>query len=338
MVRERKLVADVSGWLRLYDDGSVDRTWTGPPEIKFMAESVPSHEQFIDGVATRDVTIDVNTGLRVRIYLPEGNFEEKNNYKKLPIILHFHGGGFCISQADWFMYYNIYTKLAKSANAIIVSVYLRLAPEHRLPAACEDGFAALFWLSRLAKTESYEPWLNNYGDFNRVFLLGDSSGGNIVHDVAARAGHVKLSLLKLAGAIPIHPGFVRSERSKSELEKPESPFLTLDMADKFLGLALPVGCSKDHPITCPMGVAAPLLDGLKLPPMLLCVAEMDLLWDTEMEYYQAMKKANKDVELLISPGMGHSFYLNKIAIDMDPLTAAQTSGLIEGIIEFIKKH
>ncbi|XP_002525545.2 probable carboxylesterase 15 [Ricinus communis] len=337
MVRERKLVDEVSGWLRLYDDGSVDRTWTGPPQVKFMSEPVPAHDNFIDGVAVKDLTIDSESGLRVRIYLPE-NKNQKQNYNKLPIIIHFHGGGFCISQADWYMYYNIYTRLARSANAICVSVYLRLAPEHRLPAAVDDGFSTLLWLRSLAKGESYEPWVNDYGDFTRVFLIGDSSGANLVHEVSSRAGRVDLTPVILAGGIPIHPGFVRSERSKSELEQPESPFLTLDMVDKFLGFALPVGCTKDHPITCPMGSGAPPLEGLNLPPFLLCVAEKDLIRDTEMEYYEEMKKANKDVELLINPGMGHSFYLNKIALDMDPLTAAETNNLIEGIIEFIEKH
>ncbi|XP_050232158.1 probable carboxylesterase 15 [Mercurialis annua] len=335
MVGERKLVDEVSGWLRLYNDGSVDRTWTGPPEAKFMAEPVPEHDQFIDGVAVKDVTIDSKSGLGVRVYLPE---KAKEDRVKLPIILHFHGGGFCISRADWYMYYHIYTTLARSANAICVSVFLRLAPEHRLPAAVDDGFASLIWLRSLAKGESYEPWVNDHGDFTRVFLIGDSSGANLVHEVASLAGQVDLTPLKLAGGIPVHPGFVRSERSKSELENPESPFLTLDMVDKFLSLALPVGCTKDDPITCPMGAAAPPLEGLNLPPFLLCVAEKDLIRDTEMEYYEAMKKANKDVELLISPGMGHSFYLNKIALDMDPITAAQTAALIQGIIEFIKKH
>ncbi|PRQ55739.1 putative carboxylesterase [Rosa chinensis] len=345
MVREnKKLVQEVSGWLRVYDDGSVDRTWTGPPEVKFMTEPVPPHDEFIDGVATKDVLVDQTSGLRVRIYLPEQQpkHEEDDNkvseQLKLPIILHFHGGGFCITQADSYMYYHIYSKLSRSANAIVVSVYQRLAPEHRLPAAIEDGYSALLWLRSVALAEQKEPWLLSYADFNRVFLTGDSSGGNIVHQVAAQAGSADLSPLKLAGGIPIHPGFVRSERSKSELEQPQSPFLTLDMVDKFLGLALPVGSTKDHPITCPMGSGAPPLESLKLPPFLLCIAEKDLIIDTEMEYYEAMKKANKDVEILMNKGMMHSFYLNKIAVDMDPETAAETERLIAGIKGFVEKH
>ncbi|CAN1121409.1 Probable carboxylesterase 17 [Linum perenne] len=341
VVLEKKLVDEVSGWLRLYDDGSVDRTWTGPPEVKFISDSVPPHDHFVNGVSTRDVTINPNSGLRVRVYLPEPRPDSQQN--KLPVFLHLHGGGFCISQADWFMYYNTYTNLARSANAIVVSVYLRLAPEHRLPAACDDGFSALRWLASLADqndASSSESWLSSVADFQRVFLIGDSSGGNLVHQIAVRAGSAvpDLGQLRLAGAIPIHPGFMRSTRSRSEMEQPESPLLTLDMVDKFMKLALPVGSTKDHPITCPMGKGAPAMEGMKLPPYLMVVAEKDLVKDTEMEFYEAMKEAGKEVELLINDGMGHSFYLNKIALDCDPITAKEFGKMIDGIIEFVSRR
>ncbi|CAN0843534.1 Probable carboxylesterase 17 [Linum grandiflorum] len=347
VVQEKKLVDEVSGWLRLYDDGSVDRTWTGPPEVKFMSEPVPPHHHFVHGVSTRDFTIDPKSGLKVRVYLPEPRPDDAQLKQKLPVFLHLHGGGFCISRADWFMYYNTYTNLARSANAVVVSVYLRLAPEHRLPAACEDGFSALSWLASLAADQNDDDysssvsWLSSVADFQRVFLIGDSSGGNLVHQVAVRAGSAAapdLRPLKLAGAIPIHPGFVRSTRSRSEMEQPESPLLTLDMVDKFLGLALPVGSTKDHPITCPMGPGAPAMKGMKLPPYLMVVAEKDLVKDTEMEFYEAMKEAGKEVELLINGGMGHSFYLNKIALDFDPLTADEFRRMIDGIVQFVNGH
>ncbi|KAL2337264.1 hypothetical protein Fmac_011710 [Flemingia macrophylla] len=335
MVREKKLVDEVSGWLKIYDDGSVDRTWSGPEQFKFMAEPIPSHDQFIDGVAIRDVTIPESSGNRIRLYLPEKSPEGN---QKLPILLHFHGGGFCISEPDWFMYYHVYTRFARSTGSIVVSPFLRRGPDHRLPAAIDDAFETLRWLQTVALSGSGEPWLEKHADFNRVFLIGDSSGGNVVHAVAASAGSMDLNPVRVAGAIPVHPGFVRSNRSRSELQMPQSPFLTLDMLDKFLGLALPVGSSKDHPITCPMGSAAPPLEGLKLPAMLLCVAEMDLLRDTQMEYYEAMKKANKDVELFVSSGMTHSFYLNKIAVDMDPNVGAQTEALVFKVKEFLENH
>ncbi|ESW05640.1 hypothetical protein PHAVU_011G197000 [Phaseolus vulgaris] len=332
MVQQKNLVDEVSGWLRLYDDGSVDRTWTGPPEVKFMAEPVPPHHEFIDGVAVRDTV--TNNNLRARLYLPE----KVSNEEKLPILLHFHGGGFCISEPDWFMYYQFYSRLARLARVIVVSSFLRRAPEHRLPAAIDDGFSALLWLQSVAGREAEEAWLEKHGDFGRVFLIGDSSGANTVHEVAARAGKTQLKLVNVAGGIPIHPGFMRSTRSRSELEKPQSPFLTLDMVDKFMSLALPLGSTKDHPITCPMGDGAPPLGGLKLAPFLVCLAEMDLMFDTQMEYYEAMRKAKKDVELFVNKGVSHSFYLNKIGVDMDPTSGAQRDALIARIKQFIEHH
>ncbi|KAD4982777.1 hypothetical protein R6Q59_002408 [Mikania micrantha] len=332
MVAQRKIIDQVSGWLTVYDDGFVDRTWTGPPQFKFMSDPVPPHRHFIDGVATHDLLIDDESDLRVRVYLPEVPEPEK-----LPVLVHYHGGGFCISQADWYMYYNIYTRIARESRAIVVSTYLRLAPEHRLPAAIEDGYATVLWLKDVANDKAYEPWLSTKGDFNRVFLIGDSSGGNIVHQVAKKAAGENESLrpLRIAGAIPIHPGFARAMRSRSEIEKPQSPMLTLDMLDKFLKMGLPLGSTKDHPITCPMGEA---VDGLDLPPYLLCLAEDDLVIDTEMEFYDGMKKDGKKIELFVNNGVGHSFYLNKIAIDFDQNTSDQTRKMIQAIAQFVKNH
>ncbi|XP_074309046.1 strigolactones hydrolase CXE15-like isoform X1 [Silene latifolia] len=336
MAHERKVVDKVSGWLRVYDDGSVDRTWVGPQEAKFMADPVPSHENFVDGIAVRDV--DPVKGPRVRVYMPEPIFEEGMDDCKLPIILHFHGGGFCISQADWFMYYTVYSKLAQLAQAIVVSVYLRRGPEDRLPAPVDDGYAALLWLTSLARTEAHDLWLSNKADFGRVFLIGDSSGATLVHEVAARAGKTDLNPLNLVGAIPLHQGVTRSTRSRSELEMPQTPFLTLDMVDKFLSLALPIGSNKDHPILCPMSEAAPPLSELKLPPIMYCVSDKDLLIDTQMEFYEALRKAGKEVELFTSYNMTHNFYLNKLAVDHDPDTKVQTEKLFDGIVDFVKRH
>ncbi|KAG6424817.1 hypothetical protein SASPL_115237 [Salvia splendens] len=292
-----------------------------------MMDPVPPHDDFIDGVAIADATTD--SGLKVRIYLPE---KKPDDPEKLSLLVHFHGGGFCLSDADWFMYYTVYTRLAREARSIVVSPYLRQAPEHRLPAACDDGFSALEWLSR---GEPRHPWIDGAADFGRIFLIGDSSGGNIAHQVAARARDAGV---KLAGAVLMHTDFCRTQRSKSEMEKAETPFLTPEMMDKMLEMALPEGATKEHPITCPMGEAAPPLETVRLPPYLYCMADHDLVRDREMEFYEAMKKAGKEIELFTSHDVGHSFYLNKIAVDSDPKVAEETRKLFEVIICFINTH
>ncbi|XP_042507799.1 probable carboxylesterase 17 [Macadamia integrifolia] len=338
MDAEKRIIDQISGWLTLYDDGTVDRTWTGPPEIEFLTKPVAAHDEFRNGISVRDVKIDTKTGLAVRLYIPERKPSDEDD--KLPVILHFHGGGFCFSEPEWFMYYQFYTRLVRSTGAICVSVKTRLAPEHRLPAAIDDGRAVFLWLHAIACGEySSEPCLGSYADFRRMFLVGDSSGGNLVHQVAAWAGTQEDLGPEIAGCVILHPGFVRSKRSRSELENASySDFLTLDMVDKFLDMAVPIGSTKDHPFTCPMGSAAPPLSGLKLPPVMVGVAEKDLMHDTQVEYCEAMKKAGKDIVMLISPGVGHSFYLNKMAVDMDPHVGKQSDHLLMAITDFIRKH
>lgn len=51
----KRVIDEVSGWLRVYDDGSVDRTWTGPPEALPLMSSIPSHSHPIDGISLVDL-------------------------------------------------------------------------------------------------------------------------------------------------------------------------------------------------------------------------------------------------------------------------------------------
>ncbi|KAK1293964.1 putative carboxylesterase 15 [Acorus calamus] len=327
----KTIVEDISGWLRLYSDGTVDRTWTGPPQILSAFQTIPpTNGDYVDGVATHDVILDPLSDVLFRLYLPLPS----PHHPHLPLLLHFQGGGFCVSRPTWRMYHEFYSRLVRSLPAACVSVQTRLAPEHRLPAAVDDCLSALSWLR-----SSPSDVLASAGvDLTRVFLIGDSSGGNLVHQVAARAGDV--SPVRIAGAIPIHPGFVRARRSASEKDLGnESPMLTLDMLDRFLALALPEGETKDHPITCPMGEEGFVEEVVgQMPPMMVVVAEKDLIRDTEMEYVEAARKAGLEVEVLVNEGVGHSFYLNSFAVKEDPKTAEETEKLIDGIRDFVRRH
>lgn len=337
MNSNKEVVEEVLGCLRLFSDGTVDRAVSGPPEAELFKEPIAPHEEFIDGVTVCDQIIDPSSGLTVRIYIPETKPDIVNE-DKLPLLLHFHGGGFCFTRSDSCLYYHFYTRLVRFARAVCVSVYLRQAPEHRLPAACDDAYTAYLWLGAIARGELAQPWLESHVDFKRIFLIGDSSGGNLVHQVAARVGDTDSKPMQLAGGVMLHPGFIGAKLSKSFLELPDSPLLTHEMVIKLLDLALPVGTTRDHPITCPMGPAAPPLSGLKLPPMLVVVAEMDLLRDTQLEYCEAMKKAGKEIEVLFEKEMYHCYHLNKIAIDVDPKIKAQVDHLIGELKNFVSRY
>ncbi|XP_040380207.1 probable carboxylesterase 15 [Oryza brachyantha] len=339
-----KVVDEVSGWMRVLDDGTVDRTWTGPPEALPLMQPVPAYAEPRDGLTLHDLPGEPS----LRVYLTEVAADGVGHGRRLPVIVQLHGGGFCISRPSWVMYHHFYARLACALPAVVVAFELPLAPERRLPAQIDASLDALRRLRSIALSDAgslNDPaaeLLRTAADFSRVFLIGDSSGGNLVHLVGARVGEDgagNWAPLRVAGGIPLHPGFVRATRSKSELEpRPDSVFFTLDMLDKFLAMALPEGATKDHPYTCPMGPNAPPLESVPLPPLLVAVAEHDLIRDTNLEYCDALRAAGKDVEVLINRGMSHSFYLNKYAVDMDPATGERTRELVDAIRSFVDRH
>lgn len=339
------VVEEVTGWLRIYSNGTVERLT--PPGAEAFTAIVPPYREPRGGVTVHDIITD-NRGVDVRLYLPEHAAEAPS---RRPVLVHFHGGGFCVSRASWALYHNFYAPLTAELDvAGIVSVYLPLAPEHRLPAAVDAGHGALLWLRDVA------CWYNGSGagnsaaverlrraaDFSRVFLIGDSSGGNLVHLVAVRAGEDAamgaLHPVRLAGGVLLHPGFAREKKSRSELETPPSLFLNQEMVDKFLPLAVPLGDNKDSPYTNPE-LAAKAAAHVAMPPLLLMVAEKDLLRDPQVDYGKAMVLNGKEVHTKVSRGaVAHIFYLDFFAVKEDHLTAKRTKELIHTIKNFISRH
>lgn len=81
-------------------------------------------------------------------------------------------------------------------------------------------------------------------------------------------------------------------------------------------------------------------EGAQLPPMLVMVAEEDMLRDAQTEYGEAMARAGKAVETVVSHGrgIGHVFYLNWFAVESDPVAAARARELVDAVKSFVDSH
>lgn len=136
-------------------------------------------------VTTVDRTIPGPGGpLPVRVYTPvagKGPF---------PVIVYYHGGGWVIANIQ--SYDAGARALSKLANAVVVSVGYRQAPEHKFPAAHDDAFAAYQWALKHAASIK--------GDSTKVATAGESAGGNlaVATAMAARDAGVKLPVYVLA--------------------------------------------------------------------------------------------------------------------------------------------
>ncbi|KAH6826870.1 hypothetical protein C2S53_016749 [Perilla frutescens var. hirtella] len=217
------LIAEAPGFLQVFSDGAVVRT-----SHKTAACSTIS-PTFI----SKDITIDPSKPITARIFLPSSSAPQL----PLPLLLYFHGGGFCIGTTTWLGYHAFLGNLSATAGAIILSVDYRLAPENKLPTAYDDGYAALEWLS-----SNSEPWLE-HADLYRVFLAGDSAGGNIAHHVAVKSIETNIANFTIRGLLPIHPYF--GSEARTELEVAEGSASEVAMNDMFWKLSLPEGADRD---------------------------------------------------------------------------------------------
>ncbi|KAM1227654.1 hypothetical protein ACFX2I_006884 [Malus domestica] len=126
------------GVLRVYSDGSIVRS----PKPSF---DIPVHDN--SSVAWKDVVFDLTNQLQLCLYKPAATTHSPSSLsKKLPIFFYIHGGGFCIGSRPWPNCQNYSFHLASLLQCVVVAPDYHLAPERRLPAAIDDGFAAMKWL------------------------------------------------------------------------------------------------------------------------------------------------------------------------------------------------
>ncbi|RCV18114.1 hypothetical protein SETIT_3G274500v2 [Setaria italica] len=100
----------------------------------------------------------------------------------------FYDDGVFIIESTFTLLYHAYLNMvAAKAHVVAVPVEYRLVPKHQLPAAYDDSWQALNWVTRNTTSEP-ESWLWDRGNLSRLFVAGDSAGANIAHNMAMRVG------------------------------------------------------------------------------------------------------------------------------------------------------
>jgi acetyl esterase len=118
----------------------------------------------------------------VRIYRP-------SNKHDLPVTLFFHGGWFVIGDLE--SHDSLARSLTNASETVVIAVDYRLAPEHPFPAAINDAYNALVWVSKNGKILGV--------DSGRIAVAGDSAGGNIAAVVARKAKENGLTMVRFQG-------------------------------------------------------------------------------------------------------------------------------------------
>ena len=239
----------------------------------------------VPGVTTRDISVPGAAGsLPATVYTPEGA-------GPFPVVLYFHGGGWVF--ADRKVYDGGARGLAKQANAVVISVDYRRAPESKFPAAHDDALAAYRWLSKNAASVN--------GDGKRLALAGESAGGNLA--VATAVAAHKAGLTEPRHVLSVYPVAQSNTDTESYRKYADAMPLNRPMMLWFI----------DNVTKGPADVKDPRIDlvhaDLKgLPPVTVINAEIDPLRDDGAQLEQALRTAGVSVERKVYPGVTHEFF------------------------------
>jgi monoterpene epsilon-lactone hydrolase len=236
---------------------ALSRQFPPPPEARFEQVSAA-------GVPAEWVT------------LPDGS--------EAPVILYFHGGGYCIGTAA--THRDLVARLCRASGARALSVDYRLAPEHVFPAAVEDGVASYRWLRKQGIAAP------------SIVVAGDSAGGGL-------ALATLLALRDAGDALPAAAVCMspvtdlakegESMRTKASLDPMVQPASSAAYARRYIG-------GGDHKAP----LASPLYADLKgLPPLLLLVGTSEVLLDDSTRFAAKARAAGVAVELEVWDEMIH---------------------------------
>jgi acetyl esterase/lipase len=225
------------------------------------------------------------------VYTPEGA-------GPFPVILYTHGGGWVIANRK--VYDGGARGLAKSANAVVVSVDYRLAPENKFPAQHEDALAAYRWA--LANAASIK------GDPKRVALAGESAGGNLAlaTAVAARDNNLQRPL----AVISVYP-----------IAQPDTTTDAYNTYANAKPLSRPMmAWFARHTARTPADLQDPRINLVKanlrdLPPVTIINAEIDPLRDDGAMLERAIRDAGGQVERRKYDGVTHEFFGMAAVVD-----------------------
>lgn len=239
-----------------------------------------------------------NHEVPIRLYFPseEAMSGEPVEGEKYPVLLFFHGGGWVTESVE--NYDRVCSRMAQSTGHIVMSVEYRLAPEYRFPVPLEDCYAAAKAL--------YTGHLVLPADPDRITIIGDSAGGNLVAAVCLKARDTGDFAPKKQ--ILIYPAvsncYTKKSPYKSVQENGQDYLLTAVKMEDYLKLYESSTEDRQNPYFAPILAK----DLSHMPETLILTAEFDPLRDEGEEYGKRLKKANNYVEIHRIPDALHGYF------------------------------
>lgn len=210
----------------------------------------------------------------------------------LPALVYCHGGRFI--SGDLETHDPVCRDLAVRSGCIVVAVDYRLAPEHRFPAALDDAYDAVIWISLNGRDLGI--------DTARIGMGGDSAGANLAAAVALldrdRTGDTLRCQLLVYPMLDATRS-LDSHRTFATGYGPGSDDMMRGWSEYLGGEVEP-----RHPPASPFFAE----DLRGLPPALVQIAEYDSLRDEGEDYARRLSEAGVPTTCTRYDGAIHGFF------------------------------
>ncbi|MFF2346563.1 alpha/beta hydrolase [Pseudarthrobacter sp. NPDC058119] len=226
----------------------------------------------------------------VRIYTP-------TDADTFGLLVYFHGGAFFLGSLD--THDHVARALAKETGCKVISVGYRLAPEAAFPAGLEDCYGVVRWAAVNGGTLGW--------DGQNLAIAGDSSGGNFVAAVAAKAHDDGFT--GITHQVLYYPSLdldFDADRYPSMRENAEGYGLETAGLKPFNAFYLDSGADPADPLVSPIKRQ----DLTGLPPALIITAEHDPLRDEGELYGRRLEEAGVPATVSRYAGANHGFVQN----------------------------
>jgi putative ergosteryl-3beta-O-L-aspartate hydrolase len=270
--------------------------------------------------------------IKLYFYTPADYTSRKTSARKYPVVIDFHGGGFCLGNATDDRHWA--RVVMKELGAVVVGVEYRRAPEHPFPGPVDDGVDALLWLSAHASEYSL--------DMSKTILSGFSAGANLaftiplrfefftkMHDqmlsVPSQASDLsrwpstqhliehshleELRIISIVGWYPIVDWTAsRAEKRRmSRMPKKTLPKVFTDLFDYSYLPAPDIHGYHCSPYTSPALAPDYMLDQGLPRNIQLWLCEYDMLLAESEKFADRLRKLDKDVTETMIPAVPHGF-------------------------------
>lgn len=278
----------------------------GLAAVRAGLESAPLPEEMPEMAAVTDTAIPgPASDIPARIYRP-------GTASTGPVLVYFHGGGLVMGSNHSFE--PLARELASAADATVVAVEYRLAPESLPPAQFDDAYAATEWVSRNAADLGV--------DRDRLAVVGDSAGGSLAAAVALaardRGGPA------ICAQVLMYPGLDRDMTVPSIAALTDAPLLARDDIDYMHALV----DGDAGPPSDPYLVPAYAGDLSGLPPAIVVTGGCDPIRDWGERYAARLREAGVQTTVTRYPGMHHGFLMRSDATARGRLALAEIGGLL----------